>query len=257
MIAFLLLVATLAQTPTHYNVSLTCAGVDNVIYLKWNITEIKRIEHDMNRTKMMCKTNYDSCSYAQLNLFGFLPGNMSSHLVEKPLYACYDLTSNKELCHDFITQFNTKLNVKMFTPPEYLIIGEDLINFLTVQYGDVCIDVITNNMNNATEYDFWKKLYDVSDILCYNHFSLHWTYFGLTPLWICNDYHKDTSLRANVVFECSGISCCVTYQQYVIGRANISTCVVEDTNDAKQTSMSLFVMLVIIISHAIKFSMYE
>ncbi len=230
-----------------YNVNLQCYGVDYTIYLKWNISEIRRIEHDMiNNPKLQCETHYDSCSYAQLNLFGFLPNNLGS--ISRLKETCEEKNTELELCQSFVDQVNTVLNVKYFVLPEYLIIETDLINFLTKEYGDVCINIITNNLNSAnnnkTLIDFWNNLYVTSDVICYDHFFLSGIYKNY-PIMICNDYHKDTSLRQNVLFQCPNDICCVTYQQYVIGRANISKCDIIEENKGTNTKQIQYIMMIL------------
>jgi hypothetical protein len=192
-----------------YRIQLSCKTVDNVVYMAYDATETEKLQDNLSTQNLICIAQYKSCQpYAWDDLFGFLPGNLST-LMHMEAQCLRTLQSTRyenesfEICARFNQDLDLALNTKMFVFPPHLLTSSDFYMQLSHHFGDQCAHLLVP-MNNPELTKFAMNL-------CYEQV--------IPQIEVDYDYHMDAPNR-----QATWISPPATLYTYYLARSNVSTC---------------------------------
>jgi hypothetical protein len=233
----------------NYNVNFTSTFIQGTKYISWNNTVVNTVKNDMFNKNIICNVNYVSGSQFPLSSFGFLPINMTSYMMIRPQDWCISIFLDKykyeEMCKQFDNEISTQLNNYYLSFPEILLNGPQLVNYITLYYGQICMSVVSLNfkLSDSNNKWFWQLLLDYAKFNCYDTTSF--TVMFLDEPWrnllnitthqveerelvqmisdqdqvlINGDYHTDNF--GNITFTNGYVS----YYTYYVARCNKIIC---------------------------------
>ena len=217
----------------YYNLSYRFQSYSGLRVVSWNNTELQRL---VNTTfyynslglKYTCPVSLEKdTTYFPVNLFSFLPENMSTYLsfasscINVLQYIKGDATPYLELCQDFQTLLDQHLKTKYFALGiTHLLNGPDFVDFYQMQLNGVCTALmdaqytkcITDSRGDRKilPVDFWMTLFEFQPWICFSsNFDLlflpePWRtqkgYAG-TSYTTQEDFHKDALYNDGLYFS--------------------------------------------------------
>lgn len=227
---FILFITSYAITFFNTNFTSTFNSKDFTKDFRWNTSVVENAKNYIYKTNTNCIVNYVSGSQLPYSSFGFLPYNMIDLMINKPQDWCHSIFMDyNKICKTFSDEVMSGCHNYYFSFSNTLLSGIQMVNEMTLQYGNICMNVIILNLKTANKNDkwMWQLLLNYGNFNCYD--TMSFMYMFLDEPWrslfnvsssqilINGDYHTDN--YGNVTFEKYS-----TYYEYYVARSNIINC---------------------------------